>query len=462
MSNNKPAFPAGVLRVLLVILIIVPGFFILRSVLGLLLGTLFLAFLLNPLVELIQSKGASRQAAALTSYLLLVLVLFLILAVVIPILANETRRAAEAFPRLAADIQKRLAALETWFDRLRLPINLNLREALQAGLQRLQAQIESMITRLAVGIPGFFSRLATYFLAPILAYYVSRDYPTLARQITRLVPAKHRDDFQRISTEINHALSNYLRGQLTVGLFVGVFVAIGLVLLNVEFALLIGFGAGLFNVIPYFGPVIAAVPAALLALRQSVWTPLYVIILFIIVNQLESVVLSPRILGRRVGLHPFVVILAVLIGGRLFGIWGLLGAVPVVVMIKIVLPYLWWRTSEESEKGLLRPTLTAVAVYEADQIWLVQTVNGWHLPATTVVYGETPILAGKRAVEESLGFQVDLDSEGPRHIIQDDLATRYLFVGRPHEEVREAKAGARLFSAVEAVLALEHGTSQDD
>ena len=75
MSNNKPAFPASVLRVLLVILIIVLGFFILRPVLGLLLGTLFLAFILNPLVELIQSKGASRQAAALTSYLLLVMVL---------------------------------------------------------------------------------------------------------------------------------------------------------------------------------------------------------------------------------------------------------------------------------------------------------------------------------------------------------------------------------------------------
>lgn len=462
MGNNKPTFPVGVLRVLLIILIIVLGFLILRPVLGLLLGTLFLAFLLNPLVELIQSKGASRHAAALTSYLLLVMALFLILAVVIPILANETRRAAEAFPRLATDIQKRLTAFETWFDRLRLPININLRETLQAGLQRLQAQIESMITRLAVGIPGFFSRLVTYFLAPILAYYVSRDYPTLARQLMRIVPAKHRDDFQRISTEINHALSNYLRGQLTVGLFVGVFVAIGLVLLNVEFALLIGFGAGVFNVIPYFGPVIAAVPAVLLALRQSVWTPLYVIILFIVINQLESAVLSPRILGRKVGLHPFVVILAVLVGGRLFGIWGLLAAVPVVVMIKIVLPYLWWRTSEESEKGLLRPELTAVAVYEADQIWLVQTVNGWHLPAAIVAAGETPILAGKRAVQESLGFQVDFDSDSPQRITQDDSATRYLFAGRPHEEVREAKAGTRLFPALEAVLALQPGTAQDD
>ena len=460
MSNNKPAFPASVLRVLLVILIIVLGFFILRPVLGLLLGTLFLAFILNPLVELIQSKGASRQAAALTSYLLLVMVLFIILAVVIPILANEARRAAEAFPRLAADIQKRLAAFEIWFERLRLPVNLNLREALQAGLQRLQTQLESMITRLAVGIPGFFSRLVTYFLAPILAYYVSRDYPELARQLMRIVPAKHRDDFQRISTEINHALSNYLRGQLTVGLFVGVFVAIGLVLLNVEFALLIGFGAGIFNVIPYFGPIIAAVPAVLLALRQSVWTPLYVIILFIVINQLESVVLGPRILGRRVGLHPFVVILTVLIGGRLFGIWGLLAAVPVVVMIKIILPYLWWRTSEESEKGLLRPTLTAVAVYEADQIWLVQTANGWRLPTTTVTNGETPVLAGRRAVEESLGFQVDLDSDDPQHVTEDDHATRYLFVGRPHEEVCEAKAGAKLFPAVEAVLALESGRGE--
>lgn len=458
--NGKRTFPVGVLRVLLVIFIVIPGILILRPVLGLLLGAIFLAFILNPLVELIQSKGASRQAAALTSYLLLVIALFVILAVVIPILTNEARRAAEAFPRLAADIQKRLAAFEIWFGRLRLPVSLNLREALQAALQRLQTQLESMITRLAVSIPGFFSQLVTYFLAPILAYYISRDYPTVARQVMRLVPVKHRDDFQRISTEINHALSNYLRGQLTVGLFVGVLVAIGLVLLNVEFALLIGFGAAIFNVIPYFGPVIAAVPAVLLALRQSVWTPLYVIIIFVVINQLESAVLGPRILGRRVGLHPFVVILAVLIGGKLFGIWGLLGAVPVVVMIKIILPYLWWRTSDDSEKGLLRPVLTTVAVYEGDQIWLVQTANGWHLPTATVAKGETPVAAGKRAAEESLGFQIDLDLDRPQQITEDDSATRYLFVGRPHEDSREAKAGAKLFAAVEAVLALE-GASEE-
>jgi predicted PurR-regulated permease PerM len=120
---------------------------------------------------------------------------------------------------------------------------------------------------------------------------------------------------------------------------VGLFIYGGLALLKIPYALFIGLLAGLFDIIPYFGPVLGFLPAAALALSQSPLTVLWVLLLFIAANQIENSLISPWLIGDRVGLHPLVVIFAVLVGGYLMGILGLLIAVPVAAIGRVLLDF---------------------------------------------------------------------------------------------------------------------------
>lgn len=452
VSGSRASIRLNVLRSIAILVLLAAGFFLLRPVIGLALGAIFLAFLVNPLVDLIERKGASRPAAALTTYLFLGLVFAIALAVLIPIISTELRQAGVAVPRLVRDVQQHFITFERKFERFRLPFRI--REALYNGLQRAQSRIEAWITRLAVGIPGLFSRILTFFLVPILAFYISRDFPRWARSLLKAVPLATRAEVVRIGTDVNRALSGYIRGQLTVGAVVGILITAGLLALNVEFAILIGLIAAVFNVVPYFGPILGATPALFLALRVSPWTPLYVIALFVAVNQVDSTLISPRIVGRHVGLPPFVIILAILAGGRLFGVVGLLAAVPTVAMIKIIVPYLWRRAGgDDTALRPSRPDIT-VAVEEHGRLWLVLTPAGWGLPNTSVLAGETPEQAGVRAVREYLGFAAAIDSchpaevsaKGPR-----SFHARAHPVGKP----TEPRAAARLYAPAEAALLMQ-------
>lgn len=140
--------------------------------------------------------------------------------------------------------------------------------------------------------------------------------------------------------EMDNSLGSFIRGQLLISAIVGVLIAVGLSIIGVDFALIIGLIAGIFNIVPYFGPVIGAIPAVISALLKSPLSAVYVVILFIVVNQVESSIISPNILGEHVGLHPVTVIFCIISGGYLFGILGVILAVPVTSIIKVTLRYI--------------------------------------------------------------------------------------------------------------------------
>ncbi|MGE5599609.1 MAG: AI-2E family transporter, partial [Bacteroidota bacterium] len=134
---------------------------------------------------------------------------------------------------------------------------------------------------------------------------------------------------------VDLVLQEYFRGQALSILVMTLVLTAGLALLRVDFALLLGPLAGILNIIPYFGPLLGALPAVLVAMGRSPWHIIYVIALFVAANQLEAAYLTPRIVGGRVGLHPLLVIFSLLAGGKLFGLLGMIAAVPVTAAIKV-------------------------------------------------------------------------------------------------------------------------------
>ena len=166
-----------------------------------------------------------------------------------------------------------------------------------------------------------------------------RDHEEMRERLFLYIPLEYRTPIKNVLREVNRALNGFFRGQLLISGAVGLLIYIGLSILKVRYALFIGFIAGLFDIIPYFGPIIGFIPAAAFAFLRSPISVLWVLAIFVLANQLESSIIAPKIIGDRVGLHPLAVIFAVLVGGELLGITGMLVAVPAASIVRVLLHY---------------------------------------------------------------------------------------------------------------------------
>ncbi|MGB4472629.1 MAG: AI-2E family transporter, partial [Limnochordia bacterium] len=211
---------------------------------------------------------------------------------------------------------------------------------------RIQQLVEGVAQRIAGILVGIVSQIISLLIAPILAFYLLRDLEAIKRRSFMLIPKRYRLTVFKFCKEINRVVDGFIRGQLVNALLVGSLIAAGLALLGIKYAVFIGLLAGVFNIIPYFGPVIGFVPASLFALAKSPLSVLWVLILFVVVNQLEANVISPKIIGERVGLHPLAVIFAIFAGGELMGIIGMLVAVPAAAVVRIAFLYVLKRVEE--------------------------------------------------------------------------------------------------------------------
>jgi len=188
---------------------------------------------------------------------------------------------------------------------------------------------------LASRLGAFLSSLVYLVTIPVLTFYFMKDEEIIAHFIKEAIPKKSQPWVYPLARQLDLVLSGFIRGQLLVALFVGVSSGLALILLGVEFAILIGILAGITNIIPYLGPIIGGIPAAIIAFLDTPIKALWVIIAFVVIQQAESSVVSPRIVGHRVGLHPTIIILALLIGGSLWGFIGLLIAVPLAAIVNV-------------------------------------------------------------------------------------------------------------------------------
>ncbi|HHW13281.1 MAG TPA: AI-2E family transporter [Firmicutes bacterium] len=296
----------------------------------------FLAFVIEPLVKWFERKGARRLTAVITVFFLMS-VFGLVLGVnFLPGLLDDLNQALTKLPTYVKDLQNWFARLNKEYKRFALPQNV--REVVDEALYRGEEALRQFLLRLASFLLSFFSQVLFLLLVPVLAFYFSKDMENLKAMVYTW--SKQLFGEERVVVfEVIAVITGYLRAQALSALVVGLLLTTGLLLLQVDLAILIGALAGVFNLIPYFGPVVGAVPAVLLAAQTSLWRAVYVIILFFIVNQLESIVIVPRLIGGRLGLNPLVVIFLLLIGGELFGFSGIVFAVPVGAVLQVLLKY---------------------------------------------------------------------------------------------------------------------------
>lgn len=324
------------LRFPIVLLLFLMGLFLLRTIAWPFVVAFILSILLEPAVQWVERRGARRSSAVLTVFFVLLLMIGAALLWIMPRIIMDLNRALNQVPAYARELQMQGERTMRFFHRLPP----NIQEYVNLMTLRAGEIFRQILVRFGAMVIAVFSRSFLLLLIPILAYYISRDMPGWRRRMHRFVPRWLGRDaivFWRTITVVGA----YMRGQILNSLVVGGLLSIGLILLGVEFGLLIGTLGGLLNLIPYFGPVFGAIPAVALAGMDSPWKALYVVVLFFAVNQLEAIAIMPRLVGRRVGLHPVVVIFLLLLGGQYLGFFGMLLAVPTGAVVKVILEYYW-------------------------------------------------------------------------------------------------------------------------
>ncbi|MDR2712855.1 MAG: AI-2E family transporter [Clostridiales bacterium] len=297
------------------------------------------AYLLFPLAKWLIKKRLPLIFAVLAIYILLIGLLYLGLFHLLPKLAEELEHLLKALPDLATGLEQRWQGLNQSLVQLGIP------EMLDSALADFSASLEARLLGLLEDLPaGLFSalRYLLYFLlAPILSYYLLRDREQIKNKLISWLPPGPRPEILRLAGDVNHLLRQFIGGYLTVAFFVGLLAFIILSLLRVKYALILGLIIGIFDLLPYFGPIIGAVPAVFLAFLQNKFLALYVALALFLLQQVEGAIISPRIIGKRIGLHPLIIIFVVLAGGSWFGLIGILLAVPVSAALGLVIGFVY-------------------------------------------------------------------------------------------------------------------------
>jgi len=297
-----------------------------------------IAYLLNPAVTFLERRGFRRVAAAVTVYILILAAFAGIASYLIPSAYREMIRLTEILPFYTFKIKDYLDTLYIRFSKSLTP---EIKEAVRNNIDVIQAYITKKITGAASALIKIFESMINWVIAFIISFYLVKDKDYFTNIFKYMVPLRKRQEVFKLGSQINTALTRFIRGQLMVALFVGILATLGFLMIDLNFALLMGLVTGIANVIPYFGPIIGGVPVAILGLLDSPAKALWAVLVVFVVQQIESGIITPKIVGDSVGIHPVFIILSLFIAAKFFGIAGMLFAVPVAAIIKILACYVF-------------------------------------------------------------------------------------------------------------------------
>ncbi len=325
--------------IIILVAIIVYGLFLVRSVITTFLLSALVAYLLNPIVCYLEKNQIKRTVAIVLIYFTAVSAMFSLAIIGFPILVNELNDFADTIPIYTEQLRQFVQQLQQNYQRIDLPENI--KQVIDETIWQIEARISELLLKVAQGIINLFSRAIYFVIIPVLSFYILKDWHDLEKRSLRMLPIPYRTHVANLSNEINLVLKKFIRGHLIVATIVGILTAISLSLLGVEFALILGIIAGVADLIPYFGPIIGIIPAVMIGLLESQALAIKIVITMVLIQQLESNLISPKILGDSVGLHPISIIFVLLAGGHLFGLIGMLLAVPVTVVCRTLFIYFY-------------------------------------------------------------------------------------------------------------------------
>lgn len=315
-----------ILRVIFIILLLI-FVYLIRDVIILFIFALIIASAIAPVVNFLEKIKIPRIIGALIFYIFIIGIIVFASSLIVPGLAKNIKELSSNLPDYIESLSIKFESIRDTSSKYGAILN-KIQEYL-SGIGETLKDIGSNVVSTVVGVfGGVFSAL----LILVMSFYISVQKKGVQRVLTAIVPIHYRDHLLDLWERAQKKLGKWLQGQLFLGIIVGVLVYIGLYFLNIKFAILLAILAGILEIFPYIGPWIAGIPAVILGFLQAPILGLWVLLLYLIVQQLENYLIVPLVMSKVVGLNPIMVILALLIGGKLGGILGMILSVPLAAV----------------------------------------------------------------------------------------------------------------------------------
>lgn len=326
MNNNVQTINISTSTIFRIILILLSLIFLylIRDILLIVFVSVIIAAAINGPVSWLQNRRVPRLLGVVFIYLLLFLLFALVITLIFPSLAEQIKQLTTILP----DFTEKLGV---GFEEIRERFGVE--GNLESILRRVSQGLSQATSNVFGTIVNVFGGLFSAVVVLVISFYLAVQERGVKRFLVSLTPNEHQRYVADLIERIQKKIGGWLRGQLLLMAIVGFLIFLGLYFLGIKYALTLALLAGLLEIIPYIGPVFAAIPAIILAFFQSPFLALLVIILFIVVQQLENYLIVPQVMRKAVGLSPIIVIVTMLIGAKLAGILGIILAVPLTAAI---------------------------------------------------------------------------------------------------------------------------------
>lgn len=309
----------------------------------------FLAYLMAPFVDLLENRGLPRWLGFVILMMVLLVFLLFVILVIIPLISEELGGFVSAVPGYISSMRARVLPWLSDMLGQRVPDATNVADML---MKRIQSDLTSILGHAysplkhmaflaAAGTYFIISLLVTLIIVPFFTYYIIEGYPVLSRFPYMVIPKRYHSAMEAFLKELHVLLSSWFRGQITVMLVLGVLYSIGYSIISLPLAMLVGLLTGFLAFIPYVGAIVGFLLALVLALMKGgIWPVVGVLGVFTVVQTLDALFVTPKILGRSIEMNPAGVVFVLMFFGYLWGFWGALVAVPVSAVIKVSVQHL--------------------------------------------------------------------------------------------------------------------------
>lgn len=329
-ENNRHSMDIsyeGILRILVTLFAILFLYY-LRDIIFILFIAIIITLLVVPSVDFLETKKLPRIVAATFIFSLIFILFGVMLYMIAPPLARQLQQLSLIIPQFLSDnafiIDKAL-----------------LKSELSAPLQNILAEasiyFKNITSSFFVGLFNLLGGFLSALLTIVIAFYLIIEENGIERFVRDVIPKKFQNRSLNVIRRVQVKLGKWFIGQISLGFIVGTFSYVGLSLLGMPYALVLAMLAGVLELVPYVGPTLSAIPAIIIALTISVNHAFLTLLLYFLIQQFENYLIVPKVMEKSVNLHPIIIILAIIIGGKLAGIMGAMLAVPVAAIISIVL-----------------------------------------------------------------------------------------------------------------------------
>ena len=320
----------------------------LRGIIFIVFISMILALIMNPTIDKMEKKKIPRVAGTASLFLAAFIFIGLLIYMVAPPLAKEVGTLASNFPTYLENVGLDYGIISNQDLVIDRSLDYKISEPFQNILFEASKALKDITSNIVVGILGFLGGLLSAILILVISFYLVVEKNGVEKFVQTLIPAESRPQALRIIKKIEVKLGKWFMGQMFLGLIVGFLSFIGLTILGVPYALVLAIIAGAMELIPYIGPTLSSIPAIIIAFTISPVLAVLVFALYFIIQQLENYLIVPKVMERSVGLHPVIIIIAMLVGGQIAGVLGIILAIPVTTIASIILEDMYSHKTENS------------------------------------------------------------------------------------------------------------------